>query len=327
MVVISRFSIQEIDDPTAQNYREWRGQLQASTTSIPGYLPLHNTAMLGAGGLGAGPPIAVVYPGGVAGAEMRTSVGILFAAAYGALKGNALRIISQQPVATIEFLIFSLDDEFDRQQAIDENTSMADFYREKYDESKMEVRMWISEKYQKMLLCPNLIPVGARNGAMMFALTMLMPSAFDEVCNRARTEAGLAWQDVRDRLIDYDKANPRARREQQNRALVAQITNRVEQAMTARTVQDPPADPPAGGDPPAIRDPPAIDDRRERGYLAQQFYGTCHKCKKWGHSAKFCKDKNVRKDFDKGGKKGGGKKGKGRGTGKGKGKGKGRGKW
>ena len=323
MAVISRFSIQEIDDPTAQECRQWRGQLVASITSIPGYLPLHNTAMHGAGG-GGGPPIAAVYPAGAAGVEVRTSVGILSAAAFAALKGNALRIICQQPAATIGAMIFSLGDEFDRQQAIDENTNMADFYREKYDGPRMGVRMWISEKCQRVLLCPTLTPVGARNGAVMFALAMLMPSAFGEVCNRARAEAGLAWQGVRGRLIDYDKANPRARREQQGRALVAQIQGRAEQGMNAR-IEQLEQQPPANRDPPATRGPPTVDDRRERGYLAPQFYGTCHKCKKWGHSAKFCKGKKVRKDDDKGGKKGGGKKGKGRG--KGKGKGKGRGKW
>ena len=235
MVVISRFTVQDLDDPTPQQYREWKGQLVASITSIPNYLAVHNTAMAGAGG-GGGPPIAPVFLG--PGQDMGTSVGVLFAAAYAAMRGNAPRLVTQHAVTSVEQLIYALGDEFDRRHTIDENTAMAEFNQERFDDTKMELRQWISQKYQKMLLCPNLIPAAARNGSMIYALTMLLPPAFDEVCNRARVEQGLTWQDVRDRLVDYDKACPKAKREQQNRALVAQITNsvtnRVEQAMNAR---------------------------------------------------------------------------------------------
>ena len=292
--------------------------MRAQMASIVGFLPLYQAARAG------DPNTDIVWPGGAPGVAMNRSVAKLYAAVMTALKGAALRIVVQLNANNILTVMRTLEGEFLRNQVIDQNINVSDFYGTRFDDSKYELRDWINRKYAILLECPQLIPVAGRNAAMTYALTSLMPEAFDEVVNRCRTEAGLQWQDIRDRLIDWDRSNPKAKREKQNKALLSQV-----QALNARleNVEKSP-NKNKSAELVCVPNPTPTDPAAVQANIAQQFWGTCHKCKKWGHSARYCTVKGVRKTDDKPGKNGkGGKKGKGKGGGKAKGARKGKKAW
>jgi len=304
-----RFAIPELDQPNTEDMRSWGFQVRAQMASINGFLPVYQAARA------ADPNGAIVWPAGAPGVAMNRAAAKLYAAVMAALKGAALRIVVQLNANDIVTVMRTLEGEFLRNQVIDQNINVADFYGTRFDDGKYELRDWINRKYAILLECPQLIPVAGRNAAMTYALTSLMPEAFDEVVNRCRTEAGLQWQDIRDRLIDWDRSNPKSKREKQNKALMSQV-----QALNARlqTIENsPPKKNEEALECIPVEPAQPAETAGVRANLADQFWGTCHKCKKWGHSARFCTIRTVRKDDDKGGKNKSGKKGKGKKGGKG----------
>jgi hypothetical protein len=316
MVVLSKFQIPELETPKdAREYRQWRGQIMANVTSIPGYLVRFNVAF------GAIPVVPVAMPGGVPGQEMATSEGCLFAAIYGSLRGSPLQIITQRGITHIPGLMDTLDSEFNRLEQIDLSTSVARFYGDRFD-GKSCLRTWISEKYSLVLECHASIPAGAaRNAAMMYATTMLMPQQFDEITVRGRTEAGCTWEMMRSRLIDFDKANPASKREKQAREIAAIARNAANEVVRANLA----ANPGSVGGSTSLGAPPPANPTDDQDYVSANyagedgtFRGMCHNCKTYcGYTAKYCPNpkkgagkKGVKKGNDKPWK-GAGKHGKG----------------
>jgi hypothetical protein len=315
-MALSKYSVPALDNPTPQEWREWMGQVQALVNAVPNYGPLYTVAMNG------NPPVPVVYPGGAAGNRIHEAANLLYASVYTALRGDSLRIATDQQVGDLITMIVALRDEWGTDQQIDHHTTLREIYEQRFCEDQ-ELKIWIGKKWSKVLAIPLLIPANARNPAMIYVLTSLLPSAFDEVCNRARTEPNLQWQVLRSRLVDYDKACPKAKREQSIKdanALVTRVQT-AENRLQSMTQQM------ANLNSQTVPTTPADDT-----HALTAFEGKCHKCKKWGHMSKDCR---VPKG---GGKKGGGKHGGKQGVWKGnnknknnkggkKGKGKGKGKW
>ena len=317
--VITRFSVPEIEDPTLPQYRAWKGQMTANIASIPGLLPIWNVAMTAVAGVF--PVAGLVYPGAAAGASMRQSTGVLYAATYGACKGNSLLLVSQQNAQNLTDIVKILDVEYDRNATIDQNITMASFYADKWEETKMELRAFINWKYSLVLQCQLQIPAGpARNAAMNFTLTTHMPPAFDEVTSACRV-ADLTWQETRDRILDFDRANPKSKREAQQKALLASARGMIksenaalmarvgdmEQAMLASQYENKSS----GGASSSKQDDTGLfaGGAPTKG----KFDGECHKCGKWGHSQKFCYSKNVLPTWKQPKNKGKGKNKKGKG--------------
>ena len=111
---------------------------------------------------------------------MRQSVACLYATTYAALKGDSVAIVSQRNVATLEDLMRTLDEEFNRNEQIDQNINISSFYADKYDDSKMSVQQFVNDKYSKLLMCPNLVPAAGRNAARR------SPKQADERAPRSR---------------------------------------------------------------------------------------------------------------------------------------------
>ena len=273
MTVITKFEIPTLSNPSAAELRQWRGQFHASLLSIPDYKLLYDATYAAL----PGAVVPIPYPAGVPGQHMRASEGILYAAVYGVMRDQEV-------------------------------------YNNKFpDNGSIALKEWCNRKSEILGLCPNQLPAPAHNGAMVYALTNLLPSTFDLVCSTARTDA-IGWRAIQARLVDFDKANPKAKRES-NLAMNARIVA-LEKA-AANPIPNPVA-------PAAL--PPAADvhshynNADTGGY---QFQGYCRKCNAWGHKAVDCwsKKQDKGKGGKKGVKKGDNKKGKGKGKGGKKGKG------
>ena len=151
---------------------------------------------------------------------------------------------------------------------------------------------------------------------MLFVLTNNAGRKFQEVTNRARTET-VTWEVVRDRLVDFEKANVGAGDE------TAEKTIRAMQAKT-QVLEKKVADFAKSGAGAASSSnlPPLQDDgfefpphsQEEKAFFSgesNQFKGKCHSCGKFGHTRRYCRnpDSKGKGKRDKGkGKGGGGKK-------------------
>ena len=160
-----------------------------------------------------------------------------------------------------------------------------------------------------------------------------MPEEFDEITNHCRTQQGIVWQDIRERLIEYDKACPKGKREKSERqitGLQSQVKSLLGEVHGLRAAVN--SSTGSGAVPDGHLE--AVDANYAGGAT---FQGKCNFCKKWGHRARdadgkpVCKklvfhekqgkgagaDNRTRKPFDKfkkdGKGKGKGKKGKGKG--------------
>ena len=309
MTVITKFEIPTLSNPSAAELRQWRGQFHASLLSIPDYKLLYDATYAAL----PGAVVPIAYPAGVPGQHMRASEGILYAAVYGVMRDQALSTITRDQVNNLAGLMYSLTHEFDEVAVVDENILVTEFYNNKFpDNGSIALKDWCNRKSEILGLCPNQLPAPAHNGAMVYALTNLLPSTFDLVCSTARTDA-IGWRAIQARLVDFDKANPKAKRES-NLAMNARIVA-LEKA-AANPIPNPVA-------PAAL--PPAADvhshynNADTGGY---QFEGYCRKCNAWGHKAVDCwsKKQDKGKGGKKGVKKGDNKKGKGKGKGGKKGK-------
>ena len=318
-----RFNVPELHPPTPPQYLEWRSVLVAAAHSIPGFQALF-TALIAPVPVGGVPP-PYVFPGGAAGRDRANAASALYAHTLGQLRGDVLTSVTQLQVNNIGELVRTLDIEYGNLQVVDLNSEVASFYQDRYIETgTSNLKQWIRGKWSLLLRVPAHIPAPGRNAAMVYALTTLVPDAFSEITNRCRTEVGILWQTIRDRLVDFDKANPVSKREansKQIRGLNSQVTalqaqvrtlTAAQAASSSSTSSQPPAAPPAG-------------DLGLAASTTTEFRGHCNYCKSWGHRKIDCRKlkakdgDRVKKDNDKKGDHKGGKGGKG---GKGKGKGK-----
>jgi hypothetical protein len=306
---VDKYKLSEIDDPDRPAYLAWRGQAYAQLQAIPAYMVLFLASMAAIGG-----PAPIPYPAGAAGVCMRQSVANFFAHLYGCLKGATLMMVAQAmpAITTVEGIFFVLEREWNVDAPIDENNRVTSFYNDAYDDKRDgDLKAWIRAKYTLVLQCGHAIPPGvSRTAAMKLVLTSKMPSCFDEVTSRMRTEVNLTWENMRDRLLDYDKSNPRIKRERQQQALVAQTTQHMTALIATAAAKNKKNK--------TVADEIVLAATED----TSSFQGMCHNCGVWGHMGRNC-PKPSKKGRGKGGKKGkkGGKKGKGKGK-KGKGKGK-----
>ncbi len=306
MTVINKFEIPTLSNPSAAEFRQWRGQATASMSSIPDYKPLYDVSYAAL----PGAILPIAYPVGVAGQHMRASEGILYANMYGVMRDQALATITRANVNTCMGLMYALTQEFDEVAVVDENILVTEFYNNKYpDNGSIALKDWCNRKSEILGLCPNQLPGAAHNGAMVYCLTNLLPSTFDEVCSRARTDA-IPWRAIQARLIDFDKANPKAKRE-------TNIAMNARTLALGRAAVGPILSPGA----PAVPPPAAVVHAHytDNGGDHYQFQGYCRNCNKWGHKEADCWSKkgkgkkHVKKGAPKKGKgKKGGKKGKGK---------------
>ena len=164
------FTVPELESPTPQQYREWRGQLMAQVQVINGFPAVLNAAQVPPAP-GAPLPAALAFPAGAAGARMTQLVPKLYAKAYAALRGDALSVVTQAMVADFWSLLRALDGEYNQQQTTDQSILIKEFYQERLREAGaggLSLQQWIRNKYSILLRMPGLIPVAGRNAAMKF---------------------------------------------------------------------------------------------------------------------------------------------------------------
>ena len=317
MVIITKFSVPDlVDNPSRSVYLGWRQQLQAQIGSIPGFAVRYIAAMA------AVPPVQVAYAVGVAGTEMQASQNCLFAAVMSVMNGTMLQHVANNNPLTLVDLVTLLNGEYARAAAIDNNAEVAEFYHGRFNPKTEQLQNWINAKHGIMLKNAVAFPAAVHEPMMIMVLTTNLPPEFDEVTNRCRTEQGLLWRTCRDRLIDYDKCNPKRKREQQEQAMNARVDGVVRlqvdgqmQALHAKidsinTNKSAPVK-------------KSLDKEKETSLWAgAKFTGACNYCKKIGHKENDCYAKARQTGGGKGGKKGakhhqnGGKKGKDKGRGK-----------
>ena len=296
----NRFVVPDLENPSTPEYLAWRAVNHAQASSIAGYLPLVNAAIAAAPG---GPPAAIVYPN----ATMTTAANKLFADTYAALKAETLLNVAQMQPTNWPELIYLLDRQYNRNMAIDQNNALKEFHMVKFNEQgSQSLREWCNEKYGLLIRAGNNVPAAGRDAQMRCVLTSLLPSSFDEVCNRCRINPPNTWEDIRDALVDFDLANPRSKREANTKPVTA-LATRLEEVEKELRKQS--------------------EKTNEPGDVVPSLYsntggfeGYCRKCHKYGHKAANCWSKGkgkgkkggVRKDPKKGkgkkDKKGDGKK-------------------
>jgi hypothetical protein len=311
MVIITKFSAPDlVDNPSRSVYLGWRQLLQAQIGSIPGYAVRYIAAMA------AVPPVPVVYAVGVAGADMQASQNCLFAAVMSVMNGTMLQHVANNNPLNLVDLVTLLNGEYARTAAIENNAEVAEFYHGRFNPKTEQIQNWINAKHGIMLKNPTAFPVAIHEPMMIMVLTTNLPPEFDEVANRCRTEQGLLWRTCRDRLTDFDKCNPKRKREQNEQAMAAKVE------VVRLEVNDQMDALHAEVDAIGIKKSAPVKKtlNKEAGLWAgAKFTGTCNYCKKVGHKEDDCYAKqNANGGLKKGSKhhQNGGKKGKGKVRGK-----------
>jgi hypothetical protein len=139
MVIITKFSVPDlVDSPSRAVYLGWRQQLQAQIGSIPGYAVRYLAAMA------AVPPVPVVYPIGVAGADMQSSQNCLFAAVMSVMNGAMLQHVTNNNPLTVVDLVLLLNGEYARNAATETNAEVSEFYHGRFNPKVEQLQNWIN---------------------------------------------------------------------------------------------------------------------------------------------------------------------------------------
>ena len=121
------------------------------------------------------------------------------------LEGDALRICSSKNLKDLYEVLKELKSWGAKVSPAEASSLMQDFNTGKYDLKKHgSLKVWIAEKFAQCLRLSESIHPSTRETQMRQAIVSNLPPHFEELASRIRADPPATWQEIEDRIIDWD---------------------------------------------------------------------------------------------------------------------------